>query len=80
MWADRWTKADVNAWLESLGLSGQLRPEALDGGDYIRLAHALAKRFAGAGSDAGTAGTDAAEDEFDPESEHESESEHEPED
>ncbi|MHB1560414.1 MAG: 16S rRNA (adenine(1518)-N(6)/adenine(1519)-N(6))-dimethyltransferase RsmA [Isosphaeraceae bacterium] len=49
MWPDRWTKAEVDAWLESQGLSGQLRPEALDVEDYIALAHALAVRFADPG-------------------------------
>ena len=29
MWRDRWTKADVDIWLEEKGLSGQLRAEAL---------------------------------------------------
>ena len=30
IWRDRWTKAEVDAWLESHGLSGQIRAEALN--------------------------------------------------
>jgi 16S rRNA (adenine1518-N6/adenine1519-N6)-dimethyltransferase len=41
LWRDEWTKADVDAWLETQGLSGQLRPESLDVEQYIELAHAL---------------------------------------
>ena len=45
LWRDEWTKADVDAWLESQGLSGQLRAEALDVEEFIGLAHALRARF-----------------------------------
>jgi 16S rRNA (adenine1518-N6/adenine1519-N6)-dimethyltransferase len=45
MWRDRWTKGDVDAWLESHGHSGQLRAEALDIEEFVALAHALRQRF-----------------------------------
>lgn len=45
LYPDRWTRADVDTWLESLGLSGQLRAEALDVDDFLTLAHALRQRF-----------------------------------
>jgi 16S rRNA (adenine1518-N6/adenine1519-N6)-dimethyltransferase len=45
MWPDRWTKAEVDAWLESRGLSGQLRAEAIDVEEFVGLAHALRERF-----------------------------------
>jgi hypothetical protein len=38
---DEWTKAEVDAWLEAQGLSGQLRAEALDVEQFIALAKAL---------------------------------------
>ena len=44
-WRDRWTKAEVDAWLESQGLSGQLRAEALDVEEFLALAHALRERW-----------------------------------
>ena len=39
------TKTDVDAWLETQGLSGQLRAEAIDVGEFIALAQALRTRF-----------------------------------
>jgi 16S rRNA (adenine1518-N6/adenine1519-N6)-dimethyltransferase len=42
---DDWTKADVDAWLESQGLSGQHRAEAIGAEEFIALAHALRERF-----------------------------------
>jgi 16S rRNA (adenine1518-N6/adenine1519-N6)-dimethyltransferase len=45
LWRDEWTKADVDAWLEAQGLSGQLRAEAIDVEEFIALAHALRARF-----------------------------------
>ena len=45
LWRDEWTKAEVDAWLESQGLSGQLRAEALDVEEFVALAHALRERF-----------------------------------
>ncbi len=41
MWSDRWTKREVDAWLEGRGLAGQLRPEALDAEEFADLAQAL---------------------------------------
>ena len=35
LWRDEWTKADVDAWLESQGLSGQLLAEAIDVEEFI---------------------------------------------
>jgi 16S rRNA (adenine1518-N6/adenine1519-N6)-dimethyltransferase len=45
LWRDEWTKGDVDAWLESQGLSGQLRAEALDAENFVALAQALRERF-----------------------------------
>jgi 16S rRNA (adenine1518-N6/adenine1519-N6)-dimethyltransferase len=45
IWRDQWTRSDVDDWLESQGLSGQLRPETLDVSEYVALAHALAERW-----------------------------------
>ena len=44
-WRDRWAKAEVDVWLESQGLSGQVRAEALDIGEFLALAHALRERW-----------------------------------
>jgi 16S rRNA (adenine1518-N6/adenine1519-N6)-dimethyltransferase len=41
IWRDRWTKREVDAWLESRGLSGQIRAEALDIEEFLTMAHAL---------------------------------------
>ncbi len=41
MWGDHWNKTDVDAWLALRGLSGQLRPEALNAEEFVALAHAL---------------------------------------
>jgi len=45
IWRDQWTKAEVDAWLEERGLSGQLRAEALNVEEFITLAHALSERW-----------------------------------
>ena len=45
MWDDQWTKADVEIWLESQGLNGQLRAEALRVEEIGMLADALKKRW-----------------------------------
>ena len=45
IWRDQWTKADVDAWLEARGLSGQLRAESLDVEEFLELAHALKERW-----------------------------------
>jgi len=41
MWSDHWTKADVDRWLDDHGLSGQIRPEALNAEEFADLARAL---------------------------------------
>ena len=45
IWRDQWTKTEAEAWLESLGIDGQLRAEALDVDQFRTLAHALKKRW-----------------------------------
>jgi 16S rRNA (adenine1518-N6/adenine1519-N6)-dimethyltransferase len=45
IWRDRWSKSEVDTWLESQGHSGQLRAEALDIDEFIALAHALRERW-----------------------------------
>ena len=45
MWPERWTKAEVDRWLESQGQSGQIRAEALDVAEFVALARALRDRF-----------------------------------
>jgi 16S rRNA (adenine1518-N6/adenine1519-N6)-dimethyltransferase len=47
-WKDRWTKPEVDAFLEELDLSGELRAETLDIDQWIDLADALQQRLAGA--------------------------------
>ena len=44
-WRDRWSKAEVDSWLEAQGLSGQLRAESLDVGEFLALAKALRERW-----------------------------------
>jgi 16S rRNA (adenine1518-N6/adenine1519-N6)-dimethyltransferase len=45
MWGDRWTKAEVDAWLLSLGIDGQMRAEGLGVEQFRILADALKKRW-----------------------------------
>jgi 16S rRNA (adenine1518-N6/adenine1519-N6)-dimethyltransferase len=45
LWSDRWSKPEVDAFLDDLGLNGQIRAEALNVAEFIDLAHALARRF-----------------------------------
>jgi 16S rRNA (adenine1518-N6/adenine1519-N6)-dimethyltransferase len=45
IWRDQWSKAEVDAWLEERGLSGQLRAEALNIEEFVALAHALSERW-----------------------------------
>jgi 16S rRNA (adenine1518-N6/adenine1519-N6)-dimethyltransferase len=52
MWPDRWTKAEVDAWLQLLGLDGQLRAEALDVDKFRSLALALKERWGNIPSEA----------------------------
>ncbi len=44
-WCDRWSKADVDAWLESRGLTSQVRAEALDIDEFVDMARALRERW-----------------------------------
>jgi 16S rRNA (adenine1518-N6/adenine1519-N6)-dimethyltransferase len=45
IWRDRWTTAEVDAWLKAQGLSGQLRAESLDVDEFLALTKALHARF-----------------------------------
>ncbi|MGZ3383983.1 MAG: 16S rRNA (adenine(1518)-N(6)/adenine(1519)-N(6))-dimethyltransferase RsmA [Isosphaeraceae bacterium] len=45
IWRDQWTKTEVEVWLESLGIDGQLRAEALGVDQFRTLAYALKKRL-----------------------------------
>jgi 16S rRNA (adenine1518-N6/adenine1519-N6)-dimethyltransferase len=45
IWRDQWTKSDIDSWLDALGLSGQLRAEALNADEFVALAHALEERW-----------------------------------
>jgi 16S rRNA (adenine1518-N6/adenine1519-N6)-dimethyltransferase len=45
MWPDRWTKHDVDTWLEEQGFTGQLRAEALSVDEFIQLSKALQQRW-----------------------------------
>ena len=68
LWRDRWlNKEAVDALLDSLGMTGQVRAEALSVADHIRLAAALRDRLGpdptGAGPTEGEPGADEDEDE-----------------
>jgi 16S rRNA (adenine1518-N6/adenine1519-N6)-dimethyltransferase len=55
IWRDRWTKSEVDAWLESQGLSGQIRAETLSVEEFVELARALRERWGGVlGASGGT--------------------------
>ena len=45
IWRDRWTKMEVDVWLEWQGISGQIRAEALDIEEFLAMAHALHERW-----------------------------------
>jgi len=45
IWCEQWTKPDVDRWLLSQGLSGQVRAEALGIEEFVALADALQERF-----------------------------------
>jgi 16S rRNA (adenine1518-N6/adenine1519-N6)-dimethyltransferase len=45
IWRDQWTKTEVDQWLESHGLSGQLRAEAINAEEFRDLAVALHQRW-----------------------------------
>jgi 16S rRNA (adenine1518-N6/adenine1519-N6)-dimethyltransferase len=45
IWRGNWTAAEVDAWLDSQGLRGQVRGEALNVDEFLSLAHALRERW-----------------------------------
>jgi 16S rRNA (adenine1518-N6/adenine1519-N6)-dimethyltransferase len=45
IWPDRWSKAEVDAWLEARGQTGQCRAESLTVDEFIALARALRERW-----------------------------------
>jgi 16S rRNA (adenine1518-N6/adenine1519-N6)-dimethyltransferase len=45
-WRERWSKSDVDAWLQTRGFNGQVRAESLTVGEFIVLAKALHDQFA----------------------------------
>jgi 16S rRNA (adenine1518-N6/adenine1519-N6)-dimethyltransferase len=45
MWDDRWTRADVDAWLKEIGIDGGLRAEALGVDQFRSLAQELKQRW-----------------------------------
>jgi 16S rRNA (adenine1518-N6/adenine1519-N6)-dimethyltransferase len=47
LWRDRWTKPEVDAMLEDLGLTGMVRAEAMNVEEFLALARALRERFRG---------------------------------
>jgi 16S rRNA (adenine1518-N6/adenine1519-N6)-dimethyltransferase len=54
MWPQRWSKHDVDLWLQDLGFDGQQRAETLDVGQFHTLADALQRKWPGGfGEDAG---------------------------
>jgi 16S rRNA (adenine1518-N6/adenine1519-N6)-dimethyltransferase len=57
LWRDRWTKPEVDALLEGLGLTGLVRAEAMNVEEFIDLATALKQRL-GEDSNAGIPGID----------------------
>ena len=55
LWRDRWTKPEVDAFLDGLGLTGMVRAEAMNVEELIGLAQALKDRWGG-DADAGPSG------------------------
>jgi 16S rRNA (adenine1518-N6/adenine1519-N6)-dimethyltransferase len=47
LWRDRWTKPEIDTLLESLGLTGLLRAEAMNVEEFRSLSDALRERFRG---------------------------------
>jgi 16S rRNA (adenine1518-N6/adenine1519-N6)-dimethyltransferase len=47
LWRDHWTKSEVDAMLEELGLTGLVRAEAMNVEEFLALADALKVRFGG---------------------------------
>jgi 16S rRNA (adenine1518-N6/adenine1519-N6)-dimethyltransferase len=66
-WRDRWSKAEVDTWLEAQGLSGQRRAESLDVDAFLLLAKALRERWGDARGDAMISGGDDGEPTTEPE-------------
>jgi 16S rRNA (adenine1518-N6/adenine1519-N6)-dimethyltransferase len=69
IWRDQWTKSEVDQWLETHGLSGQLRAEAINAEEFRDLAVALHERWQsipgfGAKSAVGDGGTVEQEDDL----------------
>jgi 16S rRNA (adenine1518-N6/adenine1519-N6)-dimethyltransferase len=64
-WRDRWSKAEVDTWLEAQGLSGQLRAESLNVDEFLALAKALRERWGDAPADPGVCDNEG-EDIFEP--------------
>ncbi len=52
-WRGQWTKPEVDAMLESLGLTGLVRAEAMNVEEFLSLADALKARFGTMGEDVG---------------------------
>jgi 16S rRNA (adenine1518-N6/adenine1519-N6)-dimethyltransferase len=64
IWRDRWTKAEVDTLLDGLGLTGQVRAEAMNVEEHLALALALKERL---GSDVeADEGTESEPDEDEP--------------
>lgn len=51
LWRDRWTKPEVDAFLETLGLTGEVRAEAMDVEEFIALAAAMKARLGDSAAD-----------------------------
>jgi 16S rRNA (adenine1518-N6/adenine1519-N6)-dimethyltransferase len=62
MWAERWSKGEVDQWLEARGQSGQIRAEALSVDEFVLLARDLGERFAGLPQDLSGSGCERAGD------------------
>ena len=58
MWDSQWTKANVDTWLKSFGLDGQLRAEALRVEQFQILADALKTRWGRESAHAGGEGSE----------------------
>jgi 16S rRNA (adenine1518-N6/adenine1519-N6)-dimethyltransferase len=47
IWPEECSKADIDTWLESQGLSGQIRAETINVEEFVALANALRERWSG---------------------------------
>jgi 16S rRNA (adenine1518-N6/adenine1519-N6)-dimethyltransferase len=70
LWRGQWTKPEVDALLESIGLTGMVRAEAMNVEELHALADALRPRFAHAQARAGDEGPAHGEDEPDVDDDH----------